>query len=90
MKTTIDAAGRLVIPKSIRAAAGLRPGMELEVRVCDGRIEIEPAATPITLVREGRWLVAVAAAGVEPMPEGTVERLIEQFREERLDQVSGL
>lgn len=43
MKTTIDAAGRLAIPKAIREQAGLRPGIELDVRLSDGVVEIEPA-----------------------------------------------
>ncbi|HZS92352.1 MAG TPA: AbrB/MazE/SpoVT family DNA-binding domain-containing protein, partial [Chloroflexota bacterium] len=43
MKTTMDAAGRLVIPREIRRQAGLQPGMPVEVRWHDGRIEIEPA-----------------------------------------------
>lgn len=59
MKTTIDAAGRLVIPKEVRRQAGLRPGMPLDVRWQDGRIEIEPAPVPVTLVRKGRFVVAV-------------------------------
>ena len=40
MRTTIDRAGRLVIPREIRRQAGLAPGMALEVRVNEGRIEI--------------------------------------------------
>ena len=59
MKTTIDSAGRLVIPKEVRREAGLKPGMPLEVRWHEGRIEIEPAPWPVKLVRKGRLLVAV-------------------------------
>lgn len=59
MKTTIDAAGRLVIPKDIRRKAGLLPGTALTVRWQDGRIEIEPVPVPIALVRKGRFVVAV-------------------------------
>ncbi|MGE5278116.1 MAG: AbrB/MazE/SpoVT family DNA-binding domain-containing protein, partial [Acidobacteriota bacterium] len=33
MKTTIDAAGRLVIPRRIRREAGLEAGSELEIRL---------------------------------------------------------
>lgn len=55
----MDAAGRLVIPKEIRRQAGLQPGVLLDVRWHDGRIEIEPAPSPVTLVRKGRFVVAV-------------------------------
>ena len=43
MITTMDAAGRLVLPKAIRERAQLVAGRPLEVRVVDGRVEIEPA-----------------------------------------------
>ena len=59
MKTTIDIAGRLVIPKEIRREAGLRPGMSVEVRWHDGHVEIEPAAAVVQLVRKGRFVVAM-------------------------------
>ena len=55
MKTTIDGAGRVVIPKAVREEAGLLPGTELEIELRDGRIEIEPAAVPMRVVeRAGR------------------------------------
>jgi AbrB family looped-hinge helix DNA binding protein len=43
MKTTIDHAGRLVIPKDIRRESGIKPGMPLEVRWEKGAIAITPA-----------------------------------------------
>lgn len=73
MKTTIDAAGRLVIPKEIRRLAGLQAGMPVEVRFHDGRIEIEPAALPVRLVRKGRLVVALPEAEVEKLTAETVE-----------------
>ena len=51
MKTTIDAAGRLVIPKRLRDEAGLTTGKELEVRCRDGRIEVAPAESTVRLDR---------------------------------------
>ena len=39
----MDAAGRLVVPKAIREAAGLVAGMPLAITVSEGRIEIAPA-----------------------------------------------
>ncbi len=54
MRTTIDGAGRVVIPKSIRDEAGLKAGAEVEIELRDGRIEIEPALVPMRLViRDG-------------------------------------
>jgi len=73
MKTTIDAAGRLVIPKDIRRQAGLQPGASLDVRWHDGRIEIEPAPIPVALVREGRFVVAVPEVDAPTLTTSEVE-----------------
>ena len=73
MKTTMDGAGRLVIPKEIRRQAGLRPGAPLEVRWRDGLIEIEIAPVPVTLARKGRFVVAVPRAGGSALTTEEVE-----------------
>jgi AbrB family looped-hinge helix DNA binding protein len=83
MKTTIDAAGRLVIPRAIRQQAGVQGGTLLEVSWRDGRIEIEPAEMPVRLVQEGRLLVAVAAADVAPLTISEVNATLEEMRRER-------
>jgi AbrB family looped-hinge helix DNA binding protein len=84
MKTAIDKAGRVVIPKKIRDAAGIEPGMELDVRLCDGRIEIEPAAVPVKLVRRpGGMLVAVPLVPVEPLPHEVIEHVLDELRGRR-------
>lgn len=74
MRTTIDAAGRLVIPREVRREAGLRPGISLDVRWRDGRIEIEPEPMPVRLVRRGRLLVAIPRQPVKTLEGETVER----------------
>ena len=43
MKTTIDAAGRLVIPKAVRQLAGLTPGMPIKVRYRGRRVSSNPS-----------------------------------------------
>jgi AbrB family looped-hinge helix DNA binding protein len=83
MKTSIDAAGRLVIPKEIRREAGLRPGTLLEIRWEGGRIEIEPAPLPVKLVRRGRLLVAQPQADPGSLERATVERTRRSLRRER-------
>jgi len=83
MKTTIDAAGRLVIPQEIRREAGLKPGTPLEVRWREGRIEIEAAPLRVKLVRKGRLVVAVPETNVGALPAETVERVRRTLRRER-------
>ncbi len=70
MKTAIDGAGRLVVPKRVRDELGLVAGTELEIRVVDRRIEIEVAPTAMRLEASGRGVVAVAD---RPMPVLTAE-----------------
>ena len=42
MSATIDAAGRVVIPKALRERAGLVAGTKVDFRFHDGAIEISP------------------------------------------------
>ena len=74
MITTIDQAGRLVIPSEIRREAALEPGTPLDVRCRDGVIEIEPQVLSVTLERKGRLLVAKPAGPVSALRSATVER----------------
>jgi AbrB family looped-hinge helix DNA binding protein len=83
MRTTIDAAGRLVIPKEIRKLARLEAGTLVEVRFHDGRIEIEPAALPVRLVRRGRLVVALPDAEAEELTTATVEETRQALVRER-------
>jgi AbrB family looped-hinge helix DNA binding protein len=80
MKTTIDRAGRLVVPKKIREEAGVSPGSELTIRVTDGRIEIEPAPLEVRLVKRGRLTVAVPRKRVSPLTDEIVGRTLNRLR----------
>ena len=79
MKTTIDRAGRVVIPKPLREIAGLRPGAPLRVEYRDGKIEIEPKAPKPRLVRQGSIMV-ISVPGV---PKLTIEETNEWIRKSR-------
>jgi AbrB family looped-hinge helix DNA binding protein len=83
MTTTIDHAGRLVIPKDIRRESGIKPGMPLEVRWEKGAIAITPAPLPVKLERKGRLLVAVPTEGAPRLSADTVERTRKALRKER-------
>jgi AbrB family looped-hinge helix DNA binding protein len=85
MKTTIDAAGRIVIPKEVRRQARLRAGAEVDVRWRDGLIEIEPASQGLRLVREGPLLVAIADGEAALLTAEDVEEIREALLRERSD-----
>ena len=76
----MDAAGRVVIPRAARVAAHLEPGTELEVRVVNGVVQLQPAIKPARLVRRGRLLVAARAATQPPLRQEQVDQTLEEVR----------
>lgn len=80
MITTIDAVGRIVIPKALRQALGLRPGQSLEIRAGDGRLEIEVAATPLKLPKRGKGVVAVPSVSLPRLTAEQVRETLERIR----------
>ena len=80
MKTTIDAAGRIVVPKPLRQALDLKPGQALEIRAGDGRLEIEIAATPMTLRKRGKSVVAVPETELPTLTAKAVRETLERIR----------
>jgi AbrB family looped-hinge helix DNA binding protein len=89
MRTTIDAAGRIVIPKKIREAAGLRPGSEVEVTLCDDTIRVEIPAVSFHLERRGHLLVAVPDGDAPPLTVDDVERVRREILDERFRKATG-
>jgi AbrB family looped-hinge helix DNA binding protein len=80
MKTAIDAAGRVVIPKALRDSLGLAAGQSLEIAERDGHLEIVPAATPMRLVDDGDGVAAVADAEMPVLTAGMVRETLERIR----------
>lgn len=80
METTIDSAGRIVVPKPIRDALGLTSGQKLEIRAGDGRLEIEVAATPMALQTRGKGVVAVPAEKLPRLTSAQVRETLERVR----------
>lgn len=81
MRTTIDRAGRVVIPKAIREAAGLRPGTELEIVEQDGRVVLEAASRPMRLVERDGFLAAEVERDEEPpLSTEQVREVLERVR----------
>ena len=80
MKSTIDGAGRIVVPKALRLALGLKPGQELELRAGDGRLEIEIAPTAMRLKKRGKGVVAVPDAELPALTAEEVRDTLERVR----------
>jgi AbrB family looped-hinge helix DNA binding protein len=80
MRTTIDAAGRVVIPKELRVRLGLTGGQEVDIHEREGRVEIEPALVSMSLRDEGRGVVAVPDAELPPLTDDLVRTTLERMR----------
>lgn len=80
MRSTIDKAGRVVIPAAIRERAALNPGAELEITVDETGVRIERVATGPRLVRVGKRLVARPTVAADARPTLDVAALVEEER----------
>lgn len=66
--------------KELREALGLAGGEAVEIRERDGRIEIEPLATPMALERRAGGAVAVAETELPPLTDEIVRTTLERTR----------
>ncbi|HUF79452.1 MAG TPA: AbrB/MazE/SpoVT family DNA-binding domain-containing protein [Thermoanaerobaculia bacterium] len=80
MRTTIDHAGRLIVPKALRDELRLTGGTLLEIRLREGRLELEPVATPMRLERRGRRLVATTDEPLHRIDADDVRAVVESQR----------
>lgn len=60
MRTSIDQAGRIVVPKSLRDRLGLTPGTSVDLSAYGSGIQILPVGRTARLVRQGGTTVAVS------------------------------
>jgi len=80
IETTIDSAGRVVLPKAVRERAGILPGMTLRVTVEEGRVEIEPATREVRIVQRGPLRIAVPVEEGPPLTHEVVEEVRRETR----------
>ena len=78
MRTTIDAAGRLVVPKPLREELGFAPGTELEAEAVDGRLEVVVPSR--VRMEEGPHGVRFVADTEEKLSAAQVRELMERGR----------
>lgn len=84
MRTTIDKAGRLVIPRSLRSRIGLLGGGEVELELDGAAVRVEPVVG--RELREDGGLLFIPAAGT-PIDAAAVRELT--ARQHRRPLVSG-
>ncbi len=58
MQTTIDAAGRVVVPKALRDALGLTAGSTVDISIYGGGLQVVPGGRTARLRRVAGRLVA--------------------------------
>jgi AbrB family looped-hinge helix DNA binding protein len=80
MRTTIDRAGRLVIPRSLRDQIGLTGGGEVEVELDGAAIRIAPVAG--SDLREVAGLLMIPSTGA-PITAAGARELIDADRHQR-------
>jgi AbrB family looped-hinge helix DNA binding protein len=81
MTTTIDKAGRVVIPAEVRKRLGLTAGTELELVIEGFALRLVRAVAGPQLVRRGERLVVRPRAAEGQRTEVDVARLIEEERD---------
>lgn len=77
MRTTIDKAGRLVIPRELRARIGLLGGGEVELELDGAAVRVAPVAGTALVEKDG--LLVVPATG-QPIDSATVRQLLDVDR----------
>lgn len=78
MRTTIDRAGRIVIPRQMRSALDLN-GEEIEIELAGERIQLTPAPRP-TRLRAGSHGVLTSELELPPHGSTEVREALERAR----------
>ena len=79
MKTTIDAAGRVVVPKAIRERLQWVGRADVEIEERDGIVEIRPLSGDVRIVQTPEGPVAVCGQPAT-LSDETVRATLERVR----------
>lgn len=65
MEVTLDAVGRIVVPKALRDALGLRAGSTVDISCYGSGLQLTPTGRTARLVNEGGVLVATGETDID-------------------------
>lgn len=65
MKSTVDAVGRIVVPKALRDALGLTPGSTVDISRYGSGLQLVPTGRVARLVEESGVLVATGETSID-------------------------
>jgi AbrB family looped-hinge helix DNA binding protein len=65
VETTVDSVGRIVVPKALRDALGLRPGSTVDISRYGSGLQIVPSGRTARLVDEAGVLVATGQTTID-------------------------
>ena len=77
METTVDAVGRIVVPKAMREALGLLPGSTVDISLYGAGLQVLPAGRTARIVETDGYL---AAESETPVTDDIVFGLIDSLR----------
>lgn len=77
---TVDAAGRIMIPKALRDRLGLRAGTSVMVSEHDGALELVPRPVDVEIVQRGRVAVLQPRDELASAGEDEVRSAVERSR----------
>lgn len=80
VRTTIDSAGRVVIPKPIRDRLGLSGHAEVEIEEHDGVVEVRPSPNDVRIVETPEGPVAASSPPATALTDDMVRETLEHVR----------
>lgn len=80
METTIDRAGRIVVPKTLRESLGLSAGTRVEITASGDGLLLRPVGPETRVVHRRGRPVLEAEGPVEPLTVDAVRELVERGR----------